>query len=142
MITDGHASLVIRSDATTAAQMTVTLGLEPSEAHEIGEPTRAAMAGRSLSPEWMSYQVAWWKLDAPDEQSDDPFGSLRGLLHLLAESTDALETLRASCETRIWWHGSSDSSQGGFVMDADLLKALAKSGCDLYGTAYLDGGDS
>jgi len=27
-------------------------------------------------------------------------------------------------------------------MDVELLIALAESGCDLYGTAYLDGGDS
>lgn len=140
MITDGRASLVIRSAMTTAAQITAALGIEPTEAHEIGDPTWAALAGRPVSPERMSHQHALWKIDGPEEDGDGPFASLRGLLRLLESRAEALEQLRSSCDTNIWWYGSSDSEQGGFVMAPDLLKALAESGCALYGTAYLDGG--
>ncbi|WP_223622937.1 hypothetical protein [Microbacterium sp. EST19A] len=50
---------------------------------------------------------------------------------------DVLSALRPACDTVISWYGSSDSSQGGFVMDAELLAGLAALGCVLVGTTYL-----
>lgn len=49
--------------------------------------------------------------------------------------------LREGGETRLWWSGDSDSTQGGFVLEADLIGHLATLGCDVFGTAYLAEGE-
>jgi hypothetical protein len=45
--------------------------------------------------------------------------------------------LRRGGETTLWWSGDSDSTQGGFVLEADLISSLSKLGCDVFGTAFL-----
>jgi hypothetical protein len=145
MIVDSRSSLSLYSELRTAAEITVVLSLEPDDSEEMGEPTRAARAGRNLSPKYMIDQRAHWSLDA-DPSAVDPddktgFGSLRVLVAAIRNSAPALESLRPDCETIIWWSGYSDSVQGGFVKPADLIANLALLGCDLYGTAYFDEDD-
>jgi hypothetical protein len=141
MIINSRSSLSIYSEIRTAKEMTVVLGLTPDISEEMGEPTRAALAGRTLKPQYMTNQRAHWSFDA-DEDTADPndqtrFASLRVLIDAIRDSAQALESLRPDCETVIWWSGYSDSVQGGFVMPADLIADLALLGCDLYGTAYI-----
>ena len=145
MIVTSRSSLSIYSDARTAVEMTRVLGIDPHYSNEIGDPTSAALAGRVLKPKYMTYQRAHWSFDA-DESLIDPedetgFASLRVLVDVFRPRAAALATLRADCETIIWWSGDSDSEQGGFVIPADLLSDLAALGCDLYGTAYLEQDD-
>lgn len=66
------------------------------------------------------------------------FGSVRALVSVFRGKAATLARLRPDCETIIWWSGDSDSTQGGFVLPADLIADLAAFGCDLYGTAFLD----
>ncbi|HEY4153164.1 MAG TPA: hypothetical protein VGM38_07555 [Pseudolysinimonas sp.] len=141
MIRGNRSTLAVYSQLRTAAEMTAVLDLEPHESNEVGEPTRAALAGRDLKPEAMAYQRAHWSFTA-DESLVDPedetgFSSLRVLLDVFRDRANAISSLRPDCETVIWWSGDSDSSQGGFVIPADLLADIALLGCDLYGTAYL-----
>ncbi|KQR90578.1 hypothetical protein ASF93_01900 [Microbacterium sp. Leaf347] len=135
----------IYSDVRTAAEITSVLGLEPHDSHDIGEPTKAALRGMDLKPGAMSYQQAHWSLSADDAlvdpEDETGFASLRVLVDSFRDRAEALAALRADCETIIWWSGDSDSSQGGFVIPADLLADLARLGCDLYGTAFLDDDD-
>ena len=141
MIIDGTATLVIYSDTLTAAEVTDALGITPTEAHEKGDPTRAGIAGRPLRADRLTYQRAQWSLEAPqpeDQPDDTELASVSRLVDIVKHKADELRALRATCETIIWWYGSSDNSQGGFVMTAGLLADLGSLGCDLYGTAYLD----
>lgn len=138
VITDGKATLSIYSTEMTAVEITAALGITPSKANEHGELTPSGRAGRHLKPQYLTYQQAGWHLDAPDSVDDpDAFRSLRALVRSIEGRADVLRTLRPACDTVIRWYGSSDSSQGGFVMDAELLAGLAALGCDLVGTTYL-----
>lgn len=139
MITDGQATLAIYSTEMTAAEITAALGITPSRANEQGDLTRSGRAGRALKPQYLRYQHAGWHLDAPDSYDDpDAFRSLRALVRAVESKAEILRALRPACDTKIWWYGSSDSSQGRFVMDAELISGLAALGCDLFGTTYLD----
>jgi hypothetical protein len=146
VIVGNRSTLSIYSEVRTSAEITSMLGLEPTTSADLGEPTRAALAGRRLKPQYMTHQRAHWSFESDDSlmESDDGtgFGSLRVLVGHFRERSDALMSLRSDCETIIWWAGDSDSAQGGFVIPADLLADLALLGCDLYGTAYLDDKDS
>ena len=141
MIVDGTATLAIYSEVLTVAQITESLGLVPTEAHDRGETTRAGLAGRPLRAEFLTYQRTHWTLDAPhsgDPSDETGLASVWALVDALIHRAPELLALRDTCETIIWWHGSSDSSQGGFVIPGPLLADLAALGCDFYGTAYLD----
>jgi hypothetical protein len=61
---------------------------------------------------------------------------------LLLPRANALAALREGGETRIWWSGFSDSTQGGFVMTAALQHDFAMLGCDLFGKTYLNEDDA
>lgn len=143
VITDGRATLSIYSTEMTAVEIKDALGTTPSEAYENGEPTPSGLAGRPLKPQYLTYQQAGWHIDAPDSDGDpDATRSLSALVRMLQGRAEALRALRPACETVLRWYGSSDSTQGGFVMDAELISGLAALGCDLHGTAYLDSKES
>lgn len=142
MIVSDRASLCIYSDSMTTAEITAVMGIEPTEAHEKGDPTRAGLAGRPLKPKYLAYQQTYWCLDMPEDDFDPEdstgFAHLAVLVERLRGKESALTSLRPACETIIWWSGDSDSTQGGFVLTAELTAQLAALGCDLYGTTYLD----
>lgn len=133
VIANGDATLIIKSDSVTSAQITDALGLQP---------TRTAERGDVVSPRIERVREdALWALDG--EPNSDPsdqtgFGSMRNLLAALEGKAEAIEALRMSCDIILDWHGFSDSEQGGFVMPADVIRAAAALGCDLFGTVYLD----
>lgn len=135
VVPNGDATLIIKSDSLTSAQITDALGLQP---------TRTAERGGATSPRTKRVRDnALWALDG--EPNSDPsdqtgFGSMRNLLSVLEGKTDAIESLRRSCHIVLDWHGFSDSEQGGFVIPADVIRAAAALGCDLFGTVYLDPG--
>ncbi|MDR6867946.1 hypothetical protein J2Y69_002554 [Microbacterium resistens] len=135
--TDGMATLSIYSDHLTAAQITDVLGIPPTRTHERGDPTYAARSGRPHLAKHLTYPQAQWHLNSPVAEGFGAFGSLRALLDSVKPQATRIRDLRPSCETIIWWHGSSDSSQGGFAMPANVISDLAAIGCDLYGTTYL-----
>lgn len=141
MIRGNRASLAVHSDVYTVAQISEMLGREPDRSGDIGDLTAAGRAGRDLSPERLRYQRAFWTIDERDagEGADQTgFASLRRLVEDLVPRADALARLRRGGETILWWSGDSDSTQGGFVLDSDLIAALDQIGCDVYGTAYLE----
>ena len=118
------------------------LELEPSTWGEKGDLTRAGRAGRNLAPERLRYERTFWSLTETDDDTtvDDQTGAsaLRTLVARLVPRAHALEELRRGGETVLRWSGDSDSTQGGFVLEADLVGQLAELGCDVLGTAYLD----
>ena len=86
--------------------------------------------------------VACWSLDA-DEEAADPadetgFRTLRLLLSQISNKTAQIAELKLDCDVSITWTGSSDSWQGGFVLDEDLLRDLGRLGIPIWGTVLLD----
>lgn len=144
MIRGNRASLAVRSDAYTVAQISEMLGREPDQAGDIGDLTAAGRAGRDLAPERLRYQRTFWTIDEKDAGEGEDrtgFASLRRLVEDLVPLADALARLRRGGETILWWSGDSDSAQGGFVLESDLIAALSRIGCDVYGTAHLEDPD-
>ncbi|MFB8189953.1 hypothetical protein ACFC14_11545 [Microbacterium sp. NPDC055988] len=76
-------------------------------------------------------------VDEPGADDQTGFSALRALVVRLEPAAQALRELRQGGETVLWWSGDSDSTQGGFVLEADLIDSLAKLGCSVYGTAFL-----
>lgn len=63
---------------------------------------------------------------------------MRRLVSRVKPRAHVLSELRQNGESVIWWLGMSDSVQGGFVLEADLIGELSALGCDVYGDVYLD----
>jgi len=141
MIQGNRASLSIQSDTKTVAQISAMLGLEPTDWGDEGDLTPSGRAGRNFAPEFLTYQRTYWSLtesiDEPDADDQTGFSALRALVVRLEPAAQALAELRQGGETVLWWSGDSDSTQGGFVLEADLIGRLAKLGCAVYGTAFL-----
>lgn len=142
MIEFDRATLAIYSDSRTVADITASLLLDPTEAADIGDPTRAGLAGRPYKPRYLSYQRTTWTLyvnsDRTTSQGDSGVAALRRLVEVLLPLAASLESLREDCETVIWWSGDSDNSQGTFVLPVSLIKDLAAIGCEVRGTVFLD----
>lgn len=141
MIRDNRASLSIHSDTKTVAEISALLRLEPSDWGDKGDLTPAGRAGRNYAPELLTHQRTFWSLtESVDEPSADDrtgFSALRALAARLEPRAQALMELRQGGETTLWWSGDSDSTQGGFVLEADLIRYLSTLGCDVFGTAFL-----
>jgi hypothetical protein len=117
------------SETATARRLTEATGIVPTAATEAGmTPTRGGVKPYSR-----------WNVSIESDPEDHSgFGSLRILLSVVLPAADALRALQREYEMRISWGGFSDSSQGGFVLEADLLQGVAGLGIPIYGTTYLD----
>lgn len=145
MIEYDRATLAIYSESRTVAEITDSLLLEPTEAANIGEPTRSGRAGRAYEPEYLTYQRTTWLLDVsarPTDGGDEGVNALRRLVGIALPAAAALESLRRDCETVIWWSGDSTNSQGTFVLPSTLIKDLAAIGCEVRGTVFLEEHDA
>ena len=101
-------------------------------------------AALGLDPTWTADgEHVTWVLEQPGEDAQyvDGTGSLclEKLVARLEGLAQNLAQLRETCDTTIWWHGSSNSEQGGFELHAQLVAGLGLLGCDLVGTVYFDG---
>lgn len=141
MIQGNRASLSIHSDTKTVAEISAMLGLEPTDWGDKGDLTPAGRAGRNYAPERLTHQRTFWSLtesvDEPNADDQTGFSALRALVVRLEPNAPVLMELRQGGETTLWWSGDSDSTQGGFVLEADLIHDLSKLGCDVFGTAFL-----
>jgi len=150
MIRGNRASFTVHSDSMTVSEISVMLGLEPTRSGDKGDLTPAGRSGRDVAPERLRYQQTYWSLtvvdDEPPEDDQTGLSALRALAAKLEPNVHLMSRMRDDGDTRIWWSGDSDSVQGGFVLEADLIRSLAALNCDVYGTAYLaeevDGVDS
>jgi hypothetical protein len=142
VIVSDLATLSIVSEHRTARAISAGIGLEPSRSAERGDPTRAAMHGNVSPGRPTTRAVASWRLDA-DEDAADPedetgFRTLRLLLSQIRTKTAEIAELKLDCDVSITWTGSSDSWQGGFVLDEDLLRDLSRLGIPIWGTVLFD----
>ena len=145
MIRGNRASLSVHSDTKKVAEISAILGLTPTDWGDKGDLTPAGRAGRNYAQELLTHQRTFWSftesVDDPSADDQTGFSALRALAVRLEPNARALMELRQGGETRIWWSGDSDSTQGGFVLEADLIRHLSKLGCDVFGTAFLVAND-
>ena len=135
MIQSDRATFSVHSSETDPALITRVLGVEP---------TRVVLAGtrrESGKPRPDNH----WVVDGPwrsnTEADQTGTGALRDLLARLGPAAGNLQKLPKDCDARIWWSANSDSTQGGFVLPADLSYAIAELGIDVYVTVYLGADD-
>lgn len=131
MIQAGRASLTVVSTETDPALISEILGLVPTRV-ELRESLRRS--GRPLE-----HNV--WTIDVERNSSTgaDETGT-RALSDLVTGARPAIgrfPLLPADCDARIWWSADSDSTQGGFVLPAELAASIAALGVDVYATVYL-----
>ncbi|KQQ94601.1 hypothetical protein ASF62_11065 [Leifsonia sp. Leaf325] len=130
MVTDDRATLSFYSQDMTVAEITEVLGLNPTISHDVGD-----RKGRHSD---LVHDNTHWGYRVEHQDANMPgTGSLRELLRIFADKTEQIDSLRRSCEIRLWWAGFSDNSQGGFVIDPDTLQAVAAIRCALFGTVYM-----
>ncbi|WP_344011550.1 hypothetical protein [Microbacterium natoriense] len=138
-----RASFAVYGGRRSASEISELLNLEPDMHGDVGELTPAGHAGRKLKPQYLTYQRTYWSIDVDsdshrvDAEDETGFAALTALVGLLTPRAEALVELRKDAETVLWWSGDSDSTQGGFVLTADLIGQLALLGCDIRGTAYI-----
>lgn len=134
------ATLCVYSETLSVADISAALGMSPTEAADIGDPTRSGLAGRPLQPRYLTYQRTTWLLSgdptAAEGEDGTEFASLRALLGTLRGREDAVRGLRDTCEVVVRWAADTGSVQGGFAMHPDVISALASLGCALYGNVY------
>lgn len=140
MIVWDRATLSFHSETHSASDVTAALGMEPTSTHERGD----ARTNRSGGPSKLGgcYPTTHWSYDVHVPSGvDSRASSLRGFMQVFRGKSAAIDVLREGWDVRLWWSGSSDSSQGGFVFDSELLRDLAALGCDFFGTVYTSDAD-
>lgn len=136
MIRSDRAFLSVQSTLTTPAEISQILRLEPTDVTEMGSVSRL---GRVREHHSWSMRV-----ETLDNTDEDQTGTraLRTLLEQCIPARGRVKELPTDCDARIWWSGDSDSSQGGFVIRADLVHMVAVLGIDLMATVYFDDDES
>ena len=134
MIRSGRASFVVTSTETDPETISRLLGLDPTEVRPKGVTLRSGRVREHHT----------WSVDADTmnntEEDQTGTGSLKEILRITRTAAGRVAELPDDCEARLWWHGSSDSAQGGFVLPAEVAGRIAALGVDLYATVYLDEG--
>lgn len=99
------ASLRIVSLTMSPAEITKTLGIEPTRAYAIGTPVK-------------------WILESGLDESEPLNLHINKLLLLIESKVERFKELISVCDIEIFCGFSSENGQGGFVLDAELLKRL------------------
>jgi hypothetical protein len=131
MIQAGRASLTVVSTETDSALISEILGLVPTRV-ELRESLRRS--GRPLE-----HNI--WTIDVERSSNTDAdqtgTRALRELVDRARPAIGRFPLLPTDCDARIWWSADSDSTQGGFVLPAELAVKIAALGVDVYATVYL-----
>ncbi len=132
MIQSGLASLTVVSNGTDPARVSEILGLLPTSIKRRG----------SVRPSGRTLDHNVWTLDvgrsANTKADESGTGALHNLVSVARPAVGKVPLLPTDCDARIWWSADSDSTQGGFVISADLATSIAALGIDVYATVYLE----
>jgi hypothetical protein len=106
--------------------------MSPARSHDRGEPRNGTSRKTWEDSGWSSKHY-----QGDNDEDQTGFSSLRLLFDAFDEKLAVIHQLQTDFELTIWWSGRSDSTQGGFVLPADLVQRLAQYRCDFFGTAFL-----
>jgi hypothetical protein len=76
------------------------------------------------NPDSSISQENYWLLDSGLADSDPLDAHVTKLVSYIEQNISALKALLTDCEIDLWCAFASGTSQGGFVLDAELLKKL------------------
>lgn len=139
MVIDSRASLDILSDSLTCEEITKALGVEPSLYHDKGDPKGKPRPDANGDLIQRRYERAVWSWEsATPDDSTVVQSSLEQVVAKFESRADALTALRDSCTITVHYWGHSDSTQGGFVIPAEVIAGLSVLGCDVFGSVYTD----
>ncbi|WP_082590304.1 DUF4279 domain-containing protein [Agromyces sp. Soil535] len=132
MIQSGRASLTVVSNETDPARVSEILGLLPTSIKRRG----------SVRPSGRTLDHNVWTLDvgrsANTDADETGTRALHDLVSFARPAAGKFPLLPSDCNARIWWSTDSDSTQGGFVISADLAANIAALGIDVFATVYLE----
>ena len=118
-------SLIIISGSLTPAEISNAL---------VTQPTQAFERGSSLSPgnrQSGTRDAHVWILESGLDSSEPLEAHVTRLIEFLEAKQDKLKELVPSCQFQIFCGFSSEIGQGGFVLDAALLRRLTVLPLDL-----------
>lgn len=124
------AALRISCKFKSVAEITKILGTEPS---------RSINKGAQVSTRGPNYPISEesrWILDSKVAETEPLEKHIEKLILYIEQHTIALKKLTSDCNIELWCTFSSDSGQGGFVLDANLLKRLTLFRIDLIVSLY------
>jgi len=119
------ASLRIVSKTITPAVITKTLGIEPTCAYAIKTPVNPR------NPSGKIRQESSWILESGLDESEPLKLHISELLLLIESKVERFKELMSVCDIEIFCGFSSENGQGGFVLDAALLKRIGLIPLDL-----------
>ena len=123
-------SFRIGSESMTSAEISRFLSTEPTSSYEKGTPVSKRNPNSPLR------KNAVWLLDSglPDDQPLE--AHITKLVEYIEGKHGLIKELPSECEINLFCGFSSGDGQGGFVLDADLLKRLAFLEIDLVLNLY------
>lgn len=124
------ATLRISSNTISAAEITVILGVKPTNSYEKGTPVS------SRNPKSLLRQESVWLLESGLDNSEPLDTHIAKLISLVEGKFDLFKELIPVCHIDIFCGFSSENGQGGFVLDAGLLKRLTAIPVDIVFDLY------
>jgi hypothetical protein len=118
------ASLCIYSETISPEEITARMGVPASRSHQKGQPVS------SRTPSVLRRESNWI-LVSPLEDTQDLASHLRWLADIIEPRIEVLRALLPKCKIKLFCGFSSDSGQGGTVLDSALLARLGKLPMDL-----------
>ncbi len=123
-----RASLRVSGNALQPDEISSLLNLKPTKAHLRGEP-------RS-SKSKLAWNNSLWMLQSPLSDECEPVQHLEWLLNSLEPKAGIIKGIANRFHVEFFCGFSSESGQGGFTLDAQLLQRIASLGIafslDLY----------
>lgn len=112
------ASLRIGSKTMSIGEITDIMGVKPTESYEKGTPLSRR------NPKSAVRQESLWIKESGLDSSEPINTHISSLISLIENKVDLFKQLIPNCHIQIFCGFSSESGQGGFVLDAGLLKRL------------------
>ncbi len=129
-VTRTRAALSVQHERLGAAQVTATLGLEPTDSFEVGD---------AYARDTLTRDHSHWSLESPS--TDAAVGAqLRALYDVISSRHQALESLVAQGFTLTWTcFVAEDAGDGAVLLEVSLLRDLATLPIDLWVDSFADG---
>lgn len=112
------ATLRVISESRSVRDITQLLNTEPSRSVEKGTRLSWSNPNSALSMEFR------WLLDSGLPDSEPLNAHIMKLASYVETNMATLNSLRSDCEIDLWCAFASGNEQGGFILDATLLKKL------------------
>ncbi len=123
-----RASLIISGEQPPPDQISALLGLRPTRTHTRGE----SRTGRSGAV----WDHSVWILRSPLSDDSEPSEHIAWILDVVEPRLGVLREISKAARVKLFCGFSSDNGQGGFTLDAAMLRRLAELGVpfvlDLY----------